>query len=353
MLFDDPYLSDEELRQRILAKAIEGTTTANIPGVGVDQPSWRDEFYKNPPWPQQSSQPQEQPQLNIPLPPLTQTAFAPPPAANEPTAIPQGFRTSGNAIVHDGFDGAGNLLGPMPSGIGIYNKFAALPVLDNYVSRDPVHILGVQGRYGSSMPTVDYSGPIARAHAADLAMRMMQMWSHEDMSAADNAAKANVLNANLGNKTEQVKNRALMLTSNAKVPVAMAQAEVDDMVKNKQLTPEEASAMMLERHLSTPDAHGLLTPIGIDKKTGSFAEVVKRIPADADPDMVKKFLMENRQVTREQVVKRYNELLTAGKPWLRRWNITGSNGPDTFDPKNLSPEEKAEFDAITKIFGAK
>lgn len=291
--------------------------------------------------------------------------------ANKASPIPQDPLPNGVRI-NDGFDGAGNLMGgiaPMPNVAS--NRM--LPVIDSFMIDEPVHTLGYAGTTGISAPSVDYSGMMRRQAAQRQAFNLMDLWSREDMSQSAAADKAAAMALAQGNKGQMARDKAIMLSANAKVPPAMADAEIRKLQDSGDITAEEATQMRLERQLSVPNEHGMLVGMPYDRKKGTLAPFLSRIPADMDPEIVKNFLMERRGITRDDVVKRNQQLLEAGistpekirsnAAWIANmtmdpFNLFGGafNGqinPDAFDINKLTPEQRTEFNAINRIFGVR
>lgn len=244
--------------------------------------------------------------------------------------------------------------GSSPAWAGNYQA-SPFRALDNFIPQEPQHILGYSGTGGTTTPVVDYSGPALRNQIIRQNTAIADMLSNNDRANADSYVKNMLGMASIGNKSQQSIDRALALTSNAKVSTEAADAEIDNLVKQGVLEPSKGAAMKLEKRLSVPNAQGQLVPLLPEKGTGSLYNMLNRIPEDTPPAVAAKFLQENRGITRDQVVKRYQQLLESGMPLVDPENIWGgkNTNPDTFNKGKLTPEQRSEFDLITKIFGRK
>lgn len=115
---------------------------------------------------------------------------------------------------------------------GGWNGSQASPyaALDNFMSRDPVHILGVNGfRTGASRPSVDYSGPMQRQQAIRNNMDMEAMLGRQDI--ARNANNLDAMRFSLASQDRQdaIRQRSLrdFEMSYGKTPVGSRGSLVD------------------------------------------------------------------------------------------------------------------------------
>lgn len=145
-------------------------------------------------WNQGAGSNQWQPPLNSMLP----GNYVPPPSSGTPQPAsmysdfvgPQYDRNAQQAMAGPRMDSSVNGLLPAAEG---WNGSQASPyaALDNFMSRDPVHTLGVNGfRTGSSNASVDYSGPMQRQRTIRNNMDMEAMLGRQDI-----ARNANQLDA--------------------------------------------------------------------------------------------------------------------------------------------------------------
>ncbi len=202
------------------------------------------------------------PQTQVPPPPQALPPLLPPPQAamslaNEGDILDATPGISGGAGGGARIDRSvdGSMQAAPWAGWGSVNHGPILPVLDNYMSQEPVHTLGYQGSFaGSSQPTVDNSGPIQRMHLMNLAKDMMDQFSHNDTILQ--AAKINAGKADPELKKEQQVNKTLALTSNPNIDTPQAIAELKKMKEKGDLPESEANQAILRRVTSRRSADG-------------------------------------------------------------------------------------------------
>lgn len=145
-------------------------------------------------WNQGAGSDQWQPPLNSMLP----GNYVPPPSSGTPQPAsmysdfvgPQYDRNAQQAMAGPRMDSSVNGLLPAAEG---WNGSQASPyaALDNFMSRDPVHTLGVNGfRTGSSNASVDYSGPMQRQQAIRNNMDIEAMLGRQDIARGANQLDA-------------------------------------------------------------------------------------------------------------------------------------------------------------------
>lgn len=161
----------------------------------------------------------------------------------------------------------------------------AMPFTDNYMSQDPVHVLGVNGfRTGSSSPFVDNSGPRQRAMIGQQGLEMQRLIGLREQGATNNALELLRMNmissdkrANTRERMQQNFDIALQKTPpGARIPL-IDQAEKDGLID-----------MDVARQLRLQDTLDMSRKAGVmDPKTGRPKDIERFIGAAAtalDPE---------------------------------------------------------------------
>jgi len=258
--------------------------------------------------------------------------------------------SGGGAIVNDGFNAAGNLIGtnsPNPTEYTGPGAGYGLPSAGD-------------ARYGNQlnvMRSVDDANyakqfdPMLLAHKFSMEKQAALLANQLEQTRIASGHKSE-------NENEKRFNEGLKLSGDPRVPANVATAKIKALRDDGAMDRESADFAILDRLLSVSQDGKTFQPIQVkNSKTGEFnlKEVVSRIPDDIPVDTVQQYLAQSRGIDINKVKERYMELLNRGSN--RQWDPVNNptdwlrKDPSTFDIKNLTSDDRTEYEGILRLFG--
>lgn len=200
----------------------------------------------------------------------------------------------------------GGILEGREGGYGSGYQASPYGVIDSFMNRDPVHILGVNGfRTGMSSPMVDYSGPLARQNVINNNMAIDRMLGMNDQNAISNALEIAKFSMASQDRQDAIRQRAIgeFDRTLAKTPPGPDRdALISEAERNRTITPQAAAQERLNSLLGKASISGKMDPktgqvtdmegflrglSTLDPNTVSRADVIKRMEGmGITPDQV-------------------------------------------------------------------
>ena len=259
--------------------------------------------------------------------------------------------SGGGAIVNDGFNASGNLIGtnsPNPTEYtGPGAGYARLPSAGD-------------SRYGAQInlaAAIDDANA-AKLYAPQMALAHKYAMAKQDALLAGQMAQTLVATGNKPNGKEKAINDGLKIIGDPKIPNSVADAKIQEMANAGDMDSKSANFARMERNLSASLDGKTFVPItGTNNKTGEFnlKEIVTKVPTDIPAEDVQEFLAQKRGIDINKVKTRYIQLLEkgSGRNWDPSYNPNDWLRKDvsTFNINNLTGDDKTEYEGILRLFG--